>query len=162
MQEISLDTISPEMREALDAAEKAMPTAYSPYSHFCVGAALVTPEGELITGSNVENAAYGSSICAERAALLRGNAMGKRKFTTIAIIGKPENGVVEDVIAPCGACRQMLLESSEICGLDLVVVMSNSQKTKIVVSTIRELLPMAFKPKHVGKKLEHYSKSHNQ
>ncbi len=162
MQEITLDTLSPEMRAALDAAESAMPTAYSPYSHFCVGAALVTRDGEVISGSNVENAAYGSSICAERAALLRGNAMGKRNFNCIAIIGKPEGGVIEDVIAPCGACRQMLLEASEISGTDLIVVMSNSLKTKIMLSTIHELLPMAFKPKHVGKKLEHYSKSHNQ
>lgn len=162
MQDISIDQLGPEMKEALATAEATMPTAYSPYSHFCVGAALVTTEGEIISGSNVENAAYGSSICAERAALLRANAMGKRRFTCIAIIGKPENGKIEDPIAPCGACRQMLLEASEISGNDLVVIMSNSEKTRIVTSTIHELLPMAFKPKHVGKKLKHYSKSHNQ
>ncbi len=162
MERIRLDTLSPEMHEALIAAELAMPTAYSPYSHFCVGAALVADNGEIISGSNVENAAYGSSICAERSALLSANTLGFRRFTCVAMIGKPEQGVTEEPIAPCGACRQMLLETSEMSGRDLVVLMSNTEKTKIITATIHELLPLAFKPKHIGKKLEHYSKSHNQ
>ena len=134
-------------KELLLAAREALRNAYNPYSKFSVGAALLSLKGEIITGANVENAAYGSSICAERSALVRANAMGIRKFSELAVIGQGAMGVIEDIIAPCGACRQMLFEAAEISGKDLKIIMSNTKMTKIVITTISELLPLAFGPK---------------
>src|SRR5436190_1594530 len=93
-----LDELS---KKALNEAEKSLEGAYNPYSHFFVGAALFTKEGLIITGSNFENAAYGSVICAERSAVVRANAMGIRTFQGIGIIARGENFDATDVTAPC-------------------------------------------------------------
>ena len=142
--------LSKEDQELLDAAEAVMKNSYSPYSHFKVGSALRTIDGEIISGTNFENAAYGSAICAERSAILRANAMGKREFTTIAIIAKPEQGSVSDPVAPCGSCRQVIFESSQISDTNIKVIMSNTAKDKIIISHINTLLPLAFGPKDLG------------
>ena len=83
MKKVSYADLSPSQKKLVDAAALAKETAYNPYSRFFVGAALLTRDGEVITGSNVENAAYGESICAERAAILRANAMKQRIYTAI-------------------------------------------------------------------------------
>ena len=106
----------------LDAAEEAMEKAYNPYSHFYVGAALLTADGKIITGANYENASYGNTICAERAALLKANAEGYRRFKAIAIIAKGENFDVDKPTAPCGACRQSIFEAFLI--LDFIIFSS--------------------------------------
>ena len=108
-------------RKLLDAAFTAMETAYNPYSHFYVGAALLTKNDKIITGSNVENAAYGSCICAERAAIVRANAMGHKQFKSIALIARSEDTETKEVISPCGSCRQMLFETSQVSEIDLEV-----------------------------------------
>jgi cytidine deaminase len=150
---LALDAIS---KRLLDEAEKAMTTPYNPYSHFYVGAALLAKNGQIIAGSNVENAAYGSSICAERAAILHANVKGIRTFDKVAIITKGENFDTTDVSGPCGACRQMLYESAQLSGTNLEIIMSNTRKDKIVVATIEELLPLAFGPKDVGVDIRRY------
>lgn len=131
-------------------ASEALKLAYNPYSNFSVGAALLASDGTIITGSNVENAAYGSTICAERAAILRANAMGIRNFMSIAVIGRGKNFDCPDIIAPCGSCRQMLFELSQIAEIDLDVIMSSTKMTKVVIAPISELLPFGFGPKNLG------------
>ena len=89
METIIYNDLSKLQQQLIDEAKAAMETAYNPYSHFYVGAALLTETNEIITGSNVENASYGHCICAERSALVRANAMGHRKFKSIiSILGR--------------------------------------------------------------------------
>ncbi|MBP1992845.1 cytidine deaminase [Paenibacillus eucommiae] len=126
----------------LEQALEARNRAYAPYSHFRVGAALLGDDGSLHLGCNIENAAYGPTNCAERTALFRAIADGNppRSFQAIAIIGD-----TEAPIAPCGVCRQVLLE---LCRPDMPVIMGNLQG-EIVVMTVSELLPAAFTPNDV-------------
>jgi cytidine deaminase len=139
--------LTEEQRQALDAAEAVLERSYSPYSRFAVGACLVAEDGELVTGTNVENAAYGSTICAERAALVRANAEGRRAFRGIAIIGRSaESAAEEQVTGPCGACRQMLFEFAELGGNDPWVVLSTSGRERVEITSVRELLPYGFGP----------------
>lgn len=145
-------------RRLVDTAATAMETTYNPYSHFYVGAALLTHDGKIITGSNVENAAYGDCICAERAALLRANAMGNRQYKSIAVIARGEDTETKEITAPCGSCRQMLYEASQVSENDLEVIMSTTNKGKIVISSISELLPLAFGPKDLGIDVQKYQK----
>jgi cytidine deaminase len=140
----------------LHEAEKMLVRAYNPYSKFYVGAALRTPEGAIIGGANVENAAYGSTICAERAAILHANARDRRVFDAIAIITKGDKFDTEDVSGPCGSCRQMLFESRQVGNIPMRVIMANTKKTLIVVSSIDELLPLAFGPRDLGIDVEKY------
>ncbi|MDO8515661.1 MAG: cytidine deaminase [bacterium] len=145
-------------RKALDAALETLENSYNPYSHFYVGATLIADNGTLVSGTNFENAAYGSTICAERAAVLRANAMGLRKFNAIAIIDRGETFDTTEVTGPCGSCRQVLYEIAQISGTDLEVILSTTKKDKIVVTTIKELLPLAFGPLDLGIDLTKYRK----
>ncbi len=155
MQETNYDGLSDEYKKLLDAAELVMKNSYNPYSKFAVGAALLAQDGTIISGSNFENAAYGSSVCAERAAILRANAMGYRNFKAIAIIAHGEKDV-EAVVAPCGACRQVIYEVSELSDQVIDVIMSNTRKDHVTISTIEQLLPLAFGPKALGVDLKAY------
>ncbi len=157
-QEARFEELTERRRQLVLEAAKAMETAYNPYSRFYVGAALLTDDGEIISASNVENAAYGSTICAERLALGRANAVGKRKFQAIAIIGRGEDFESKQVVTPCGSCRQMLYEAAQVSGTDMEVIMSNTKKGHIVIATIGQLLPMAFGPKDLNIDLEKYRK----
>ena len=159
MRKETYDSITEAQRKLLDEAEKAMEEAYNPYSHFYVGAALLSLRGETITGANVENSAYGSTICAERSAIVRADAQGVRTFRSIAIIGRGENFDTEEVTGPCGSCRQMLYESSQVSETNLEVIMSTTKKDKIVIATMEELLPLAFGPKNLGIELGKYRKN---
>jgi cytidine deaminase len=125
------------VRAAIAARERA----YAPYSRFAVGAALLTASGEVFGGCNVENAAYGHAICAERTAVVSAVAAGHREFAAIAVV-TPTPGPA----SPCGACRQVLAEF----GLDMVVVLANL-KGAIARTTVRDLLPGAF----TGQDLDH-------
>ena len=156
MQEIVYEKLDSIQRKMLDEAEKVMETAYNPYSNFYVGAALLSQDGRIITGSNVENAAYGLTICAERAAILRANAMGIRTFDKLVIIARGKDFDTSEVTAPCGSCRQMLYESSQVSERDLEIIMFTTKKDKIVIATIKELLPLAFGPKDLGIDVKKY------
>jgi len=152
------EKLSEIQKKLLDEAEKVMPNSYNPYSNFFVGAALLTQDDKIITGTNVENAAYGNCICAERAAILRANAMGYRRFKAIAVIAKGLDFDTKEVTTPCGSCRQMLYEASQISGKDLEVIMSTTKKDKIIISSISELLPLAFGPTDLGIDIKKYRK----
>ncbi len=142
--------LEPNYQYLLQEADEAMDMAYAPYSGFTVGAALLAEDGQVITGSNVESASYGGTICAERSALLRANALAMRKFKAIAVIAKGKNADTVEVTSPCGICRQLLFEFSQISGIDMDVIMSNTKMDKIIVAKISELLPMGFGPKDLG------------
>ena len=119
-------------------AEEVSRKAYSPYSGFSVGAALLAADGAVFTGCNVENASYGLTICAERSAVFAAVAAGCRKITAIAIVASGE-----ELPLPCGACRQVL---AEFCDDDCeVMVASASRLEDIQVFRLGELLPHAFR-----------------
>lgn len=121
-------------RELVELALRARENSYSPYSHFRVGAALECADGRVFTGCNVENAAYGSSLCAERTALVKAVSEGERQFIRLAVAGDSE-----DFCWPCGACRQMLREF----GTELRVLVAN-QSGGYTALTLAELLPNSF------------------
>ena len=121
-------------RELMDIAEKAAKNSYSPYSRFPVGAALECRDGTVYTGSNVENAALGSTICAERTAAVKAVSEGHTDFSRIAIWGEGH-----DYCMPCGACRQFLAEFS----IDMEVLCAKAGG-RYVSYKLRELLPHTF------------------
>ncbi|ABY91717.1 MAG: Cytidine deaminase [Caldanaerobacter subterraneus] len=123
---------------AKDAREKA----YVPYSHFKVGACVLTEDGKAYQGCNIENASYGLTNCAERTALFSAYANGDRKLKAIAVVADTEGPV-----SPCGACRQVMME---LGGEDMVVILSN-MKGDYAVVTVKDLLPGAFTSKDLEK-----------
>jgi cytidine deaminase len=149
----TLDDLTEEQRKALDEAERIMQNAYIPYSRFAVGACLVMEDGTLVSGANVENAAYGSAICAERSAVMHANALGKRVFRGVAVIargeGAEEVAAEETIAGPCGSCRQVLYEMAEVGENDPWVVLSSSDKSAVVITTVRDLLPHGFGPRNL-------------
>lgn len=149
MQSIQYKDLGEIEQKALDEAEKVLEFAYEPIFHFYVGACLISENDELVSGTNFANTAYGSSICAERAAVLRANSMGIKKFKGIAIIAKHGNKPTDEVTAPCGDCRQFLNEVSDLSGTDLKVVLSTTNRDKVIVTSIKELLPLAFGPRNL-------------
>ena len=125
--------------ELFDVAEKMLNFSYSPYSHFCVGAALLCADGTIYTGCNIENAAYGPSNCAERTAIFKAVSEGKKDFVAIAIVGG-KNGVIEDFCSPCGVCRQVL---AEFCKKDFLILLKD-KKNQVKEFTLEQLLPESF------------------
>ena len=142
-------------RELLDAAIQARHNAYAPYSHFRVGAALLTKDGEIFTGCNVENASYPAGICAERTALVKAVSEGKREFTAIAVAGSMEHfndaGELKDELTslsfPCGICRQMLREFVDPGSF---FVLTADPEGKLVKFTLSQLLPESFGPENLA------------
>lgn len=111
--------------------------AYAPYSKYRVGSALMTKGGAIYTGCNVENAAYGETICAERVALTKAVSEGERDFAAICVVGGIDG--VKDFAFPCGACRQVM---SELCPPSLRIVLFDG--TNVKVCTLGELFPASF------------------
>ncbi|MDE6116752.1 MAG: cytidine deaminase [Duncaniella sp.] len=126
-------------------AREATHRSYAPYSHFCVGAAILLDGGEIVTGSNQENVAYPSGTCAERSACFYAHAQyPESKFKEIVIAARGTDGeFVENPIAPCGACRQALLEYETLAGEDVKVILCGRDKFFILPS-VKSLLPLAF------------------
>lgn len=128
------------------AAFAARKNAYTPYSGFAVGAALLAKNGRVYTGCNVECATYTPTSCAERTALCKAVSEGDREFTAIAVVGAKVDGPDDGLItSPCGVCRQMLYEFG---GKELRVIMAKSE-TEYVEKTLEELLPLGFGPEKV-------------
>ena len=134
-----------QIEEMIDLAIKQLDYSYVPYSHFHVGAALLTKEGKVYQGCNIENAAYSPSVCAERTAFFKAVYEGERNFKAIAIMGGPETvkGPDCDICAPCGICRQALAEFLPE-GEDLPVVCAAAQGEERLETTLRSLLPLGF------------------
>lgn len=126
---------SVEMKKVIDEAKAAREKAYAPYSHFKVGAALLTKDGKIYQGCNIENASYSVTNCAERTAIFKAYSEGERRFAMLAVVADTPRPV-----PPCGACRQVL---SELCPGDMQVVLANMHGD-MKVYTVEELLPGAF------------------
>jgi len=137
--------LSRDYQRLLLEAEKAMKQAYCPYSGFAVGAAVLTQSGKIIPGCNLEAAAYGDSLCAERVALSSANTQGfGTQLKAIAVIARNRDSPTQEVTAPCGSCRQILAEAAQRAEYNLEVLLSTTLKDKIVLIRISELLPFAF------------------
>jgi cytidine deaminase len=147
MRHCKFEDLNSEQQKLLLAAEDALKLSYCPYSHFSAAAALLCPDGTVLKAANVENASYNVTICAERSALVHANALGHRVFDAIAVIGKGKEFDSIEPVAPCGICRQMLFEAAQLGKGDMEVIMSNTRKDRIVVGSIKELLPLGFGPK---------------
>jgi cytidine deaminase len=125
-----------EKRALIELANEARRRAYVPYSNYPVGAALRTRSGRIVTGCNIENAAYPESICAERVAIFKAISEGEREFDVIAV-ATPNGG------SPCGACRQVMAEF----GIDMLVIIADGKGRLILETTVEKLLPGAFTPR---------------
>ncbi len=133
--------------ELMAEAKKAREHAYAPYSHFQVGAALLTKSGKLYHGCNIENAAYSPSNCAERTAFFKAVYDGEREFERIAIAGGPAGKEAEEPCAPCGVCRQVMME---FCDPDDFQIILADGKGGCLQRSLRELLPLGFGPKNLA------------
>ncbi len=124
------------------AARSAAHHAYVPYSNFPVGAAILTADGAIVTGANIENASFGLTTCGERVAMFTAAAAGHREIRAIAISTPRHPGA-----SPCGACRQVLNEFKPV-DFDLAVMMDGPEN--VIVTSLDELLPMAFGPRDLS------------
>lgn len=125
----------------IEEAKKAREKAYVPYSKFAVGAALITEDGQVIHGCNIENAAYGPTNCAERTALFKAYSDGITKFQAIVVIADTDRPV-----PPCGVCRQVMYE---LAGRNTKVILTNL-KGDILETTVGDLLPGGFGPEDLN------------
>ncbi len=128
-------------RKLIEAAQAARQRAYCPYSHYAVGAALLSAQGAIFTGCNVENTSYGGTICAERTAVVKAVSEGVQQFTAVAVV--TENGV-----SPCGLCRQVLYEF----GPAMLVIMANAKGQIVHECSLNDLLPLGFGPQQLGER----------
>ena len=144
---ISSDKLNTDQHNLIEAAIAATDTAYNPYSGHYVGAAVLTRSGSVFAASNVENAAYGSTICAERMAVGKANSSGARDIVAIAISSRSANFEKNEITSdPCGTCRQVIYEMAQVSGCDIEVIISDINKDNIAVKSIEQLLPYAFGP----------------
>ena len=126
----------------LNLATEARDHSYSPYSHYAVGAALLTKDGKIYQGCNIENASFTPTICAERTAFFKAIFDGMREFAAIAVIGTGEMPAY-----PCGVCRQVM---AEFCDADFVIITSNRDGSEVVTETLDQMLPHRFGPKDLA------------
>ena len=125
----------------LDAAQAARENSYSPYSKFKVGAAVLTEDGRIFTGTNIENASYGLTVCAERNAMFAAVGAGQRRLRALALITQKLPGMAFN--SPCGACRQVMSEFMPPNTPILIAVLDNNKRT-VYRKQLRELMPFPF------------------
>lgn len=146
------DAPTADERALIAAARAAMVQAHAPYSRFAVGAALRLTDGTILTGSNVENASYGLSLCAETVAIAAAHAQGRlRDIAAIAVAG---GGMGEtaggQIITPCGRCRQILKEAQDMASRPLTILCAAPAGDAMLRLTLDALLPHAFGPADLG------------
>lgn len=134
--------------ELIETALEARMLAYAPYSKFKVGAALLGKNGSIYKGCNVENASYPAGNCAERTAFFRAVADGQKEFHAIAIVGGSETSEELDICAPCGICRQVMME---FCDADTFEIILAKNTKEYEVYTLKELLPLGFGAANLSK-----------
>ena len=132
--------------ELILEAKKARERAYAPYSKYMVGAALLTRSGKIYHGCNIENAAYGPTNCAERTAFFKAIYDGEREFEKIAIVGAAQGSDADDICAPCGVCRQVMME---FCNPKTFKIVLADGKDKQMELTLEELFPHGFGPENL-------------
>lgn len=136
----------PQIQDLITAAIAARKKSYSPYSHYQVGAALLTEDGQIVTGCNIENAAYGPTNCAERTAFFKAVSEGIREFRAIAIAGSPEGDELTQYAYPCGVCRQVMMEFCRPADFQIIVAKSVEDYKMM---TLEALLPEGFGPENL-------------
>jgi len=142
-----------ENRELVSMALKARTFAYTPYSGFQVGAALLCKDGTVYTGCNIENAAFGPTNCAERTAIFKAVSEGKREFSRIAIVGGPAGTKPAEFCPPCGVCRQVMMEFCEPEEFKIILGrMGEDGREEMAEYTLKELLPLGFSGSGVARK----------
>lgn len=132
--------------ELVELALEARQMAYTPYSHFKVGAALMTKEGKVYKGCNIENASYTPTNCAERTAFFKAISEGEKEFSALAIVGGFEDQEELEFCSPCGVCRQVI---REFCDDDFKIILLTNQKNganEYKVYDLTEILPLSFGP----------------
>ena len=130
----------------ISEAKKAREHAYAPYSNFMVGAALVTKDGKIYHGFNIENAGYTATNCAERTAFFRAVYDGEREFTKIAVVGAARGMEADILTAPCGVCRQVMME---FCDPETFIIIMPDGKGGIIEILLKDLLPFGFGPNNL-------------
>ena len=141
-----LSELSEQEQQLVTNAKSALKTAYAPYSGFLVGASVLLENGEIINGSNQENVAYPSGLCAERVALFYAGARYPDiKVKTIAVSVLSKNFEVNDVISPCGACRQVMAEYEDKQEQSIKVILHSPTDEVFIANTVEDLLPFMFK-----------------
>lgn len=126
--------------QMIELATEQLKYSYAPYSDFKVGAALFTESGKIFTGCNIENAAYTPTNCAERTAFFKAVSEGEKNFRAICIVGG-KSGKPTEYIAPCGVCRQVMME---FCNPDIFQIILAVDKQKYETFTLKEILPLGF------------------
>ena len=135
------------IQELIREAKEKMSLAYAPYSHFKVGAALLTKAGKIYTGCNIENAAYTPTNCAERTAFFKAVSEGEREFAAICIAGGMD-GTITDYVAPCGVCRQVM---TEFCSPEEFQIILAKSEEDYQIYTLKDLFPAGFGPENLEK-----------
>lgn len=130
-------------RKLIQNAIEARKFSYSPYSEYQVGACLITKDGKLYKGCNIENAAYGPTNCAERTAIFKAVSEGEKSFAGIAIVGSKKGDTITDYAYPCGVCRQVMME---FCNPKEFVILVAKSEEDYKQFTLEELLPNGFGP----------------
>ena len=131
----------------IEEAFAARKMAYTPYSHFQVGAALLTEKGGIYRGCNIENAAYTPTNCAERTAFFKAVSEGVMEFDAICVVGGM-NKIMKEYAAPCGVCRQVMME---FCNPEEFQIILATSKDQYEIFTLKELLPLGFGPDNLNK-----------
>ena len=139
-----------QIQRLIDTAIEQLSRAYVPYSHFQVGAALLTKDGAIYKGCNIENAAYTPSNCAERTAFFKAVSEGAREFAAICVVGGPK-GRLTEYTPPCGVCRQVMMEFCDPEEFKIILAV-NRESYKIY--TLKELLPLGFGPGNLAQERE--------
>lgn len=134
-------------QELIVCAIRARERSYAPYSHFCVGAALLAKDGQVYTGCNIENASYTPTNCAERTAFFKAVSEGEREFLAIAIVGGRMGSTPDAYCAPCGVCRQVMME---FCDYESFRVLLARNEEDYRTMTLAELLPVGFGPANLN------------
>ncbi|EOS33269.1 MAG: cytidine deaminase [Kineothrix sp.] len=134
------------IEEMIDLAIEQLNYSYTPYSGFKVGAALLTKEGKIYKGCNIENAAYTPTNCAERTAFFKAVSEGERAFQAICVVGG-KDGILTEYAAPCGVCRQVMME---FCDPNTFQIILATSKDQYEIFTLKELLPLGFGPNNLN------------
>ncbi|MFH1367482.1 MAG: cytidine deaminase [Patescibacteria group bacterium] len=145
MKILSYKNLNKKDKELIDAAQEAIKLGYNPYkSKTLVGAAVRTKSNKIIIGGCFGNASSTFNICAERSAILTANNLGERNIKEIALIGFSKNKPFHKPVTPCGICRQVIFEITKITKKDVIVWCVNQNKSKILKTSITELLPQPY------------------
>lgn len=148
---LAYDELSDQDKQLIEAAKEATNRSYVPYSHFHVGAAALLNDGTVVTGSNQENAAYPSGLCAERTTLFYANSEHPdQPVHTLAVAARTENGFLDTPIPPCGACRQVLLETEQRFNQAMRILLYSKNEIYLMEGT-KDLLPLSFGIEYLSK-----------